>query len=356
MKNRIMTTHVKKLNTLVTEIFGDIVGNIDERWTSNPEVQKTIRSLCVAKTVTVGKKDPNAPKRGKSAYLFFCAANRTQVKSDLGSDAKATEVTKELGARWNALKSSNKAADKKALAEYEKAASDDKSRYESEKEEYVPPVSEEGEVTRSGKRGGKKTVQQGPKRSKSAYLFFCADNRDAVKTENPEMKATEITAELGRRWNELKDNESRVEELKKYEDQAEQDKLRYESEKAGGVKLSTQKSKKATKKSDTTQKQTKTTATEEEDVGTKTSKSKVKSKVKTPKAETTQPTTTTEKQTGDKTSNGYQAFCTARRPELKEQFPKAKATEITKKLSVAWKNLSKEEQEEWKNEAATASA
>jgi hypothetical protein len=355
MKNRIMTAHVKKMNILVTEIFGEIVGNIDELWTKNPDVQKTVKNLCTVKTLNAGKKDPNAPKRGKSAYLFFCAANRAQVKAQLGTEAKATEVTKELGARWNTLKSSTKPADKKSLDEYEKAALEDKSRYESEKDEYVPPVTEDDEP-KSGKRGGKKVAHQGPKRSKSAYLFFCADNRDTVKTENPEMKATEITAELGRRWNELKEDESRAKELKKYEDQAEQDKLRYETEKVEGNKAVTPKSKKVFKKSDTKQKQTKTTVKEEEEeVSTKT---KAKTKAKTAKTETdtTQQATTTEKQTGDKTSNGYQVFCAARRPDLKEQFPKAKATEITKKLSVAWKNLSKEEQEEWKTEAASVSA
>ena len=66
----------------------------------------------LAKKMNKGKKetspkDPNKPKRGKSAYLFFCADNRAKTKEELGDDAKATEVTAELGKRWNELKLSD---------------------------------------------------------------------------------------------------------------------------------------------------------------------------------------------------------------------------------------------------------
>ena len=60
-------------------------------------------------------KDPNKPKRGKSAYIFFCAKKREEAKSNLGDGAKATEVTSELGRMWNALKASTKKDDKKLL-------------------------------------------------------------------------------------------------------------------------------------------------------------------------------------------------------------------------------------------------
>ena len=50
------------------------------------------------------KKDKNAPKRGKSAYLFFCNDKRAEIKEELGEDAKATEVTSRLGELWNELK------------------------------------------------------------------------------------------------------------------------------------------------------------------------------------------------------------------------------------------------------------
>ena len=64
-----------------------------------------------------------------------------------------------------------------------------------------------------------------PKCGKSAYLFFCADHRAAVKDElGDEAKATEITAELVSRWLEVKKNTKAV---AKYEEQAKKDKERY---------------------------------------------------------------------------------------------------------------------------------
>ena len=224
-------SNVTKLNTLVTEVFGDQVEDIETMWHQNSNVQKQLKTLCATSGSENGrkKKDPNAPKRGKSAYLFFCDDNRSEVKQSLGEDSKATEVTKELGKRWRDLQESKKSNDKKALAGYEKKAQEDKARYEAEKQEYVPP--EDLDVG-DGKKRRKKMAKDGPKRAKSAYLFFCADNRDKIKEGNPDMKATQITAELGRMWNELKGDDSRAKELAGYEKQANQDKERYEKEKA----------------------------------------------------------------------------------------------------------------------------
>jgi structure-specific recognition protein 1 len=182
-------------------------------------------------------KDPNKPKRGKSAYLFFCTDNRAKTKEDLGDDAKATEVTKELGRLWNELKESDKKSDKKKLEKYEKQAAEDKERYETEMVDYEPPSEDELEEMmekkkKSKKSSGKKDPNK-PKRGKSAYLFFCADNRAKTKEDlGDEAKATEVTAELGRLWNELKESDktSDKKKMEKYEKQAAEDKERYEAE------------------------------------------------------------------------------------------------------------------------------
>lgn len=220
-------SNVKKMNTLVSEIFGDHVENLSELWVKNTAVQKQLKNICGNKNILV-QKDPNAPKRGKSAYLFFCADHRDAVKKSLGDEARATLVTKELGIRWNALKASSKSTDKKALTGYLKAAETDKNRYEAEKVDYVPPS---GLELTNRRRGGKKVG--GPKRATSAYLFFCTENREKLKKEQPGMKATEVTSELGKLWNELKDDPSRKEELQGFEKLAATDKVRYEKEKLG---------------------------------------------------------------------------------------------------------------------------
>ena len=61
-----------------------------------------------------------------------------------------------------------------------------------------------------------------PKRGKSSYLFFCADNREKVKEDleqkGEDFKATDVTKELGKRWAILKDStkKSAIEKVKKY--------------------------------------------------------------------------------------------------------------------------------------------
>ncbi len=46
----------------------------------------------------------------------------------------------------------------------------------------------------------KKKDPNAPKKPLSAYMFFCAEHREEVKTANPDFKATQITSELGRLW------------------------------------------------------------------------------------------------------------------------------------------------------------
>jgi len=81
------------------------------------------------------KKDPNAPKRGLSAYMFFANDNREKVRED-HPGIKFGEVGKLLGEKWKALSEKDKIP-------YEKRAQDDKARYEAEKARYNAAVDEE---------------------------------------------------------------------------------------------------------------------------------------------------------------------------------------------------------------------
>jgi len=74
------------------------------------------------------KKDPNAPKRGLSAYMFFANEQRENVR-DENPGISFGQVGKVLGDRWKAL-------DEKARQPYEKKAQTDKKRYEDEKAKY----------------------------------------------------------------------------------------------------------------------------------------------------------------------------------------------------------------------------
>ncbi|KAF1982293.1 Non-histone chromosomal protein 6 [Aulographum hederae CBS 113979] len=74
------------------------------------------------------KKDPNAPKRGLSAYMFFANDQRDKVRED-HPGIKFGEVGKMLGEKWKELTDKDKEP-------YEAKAKADKKRYEDEKAAY----------------------------------------------------------------------------------------------------------------------------------------------------------------------------------------------------------------------------
>lgn len=84
------------------------------------------------------KKDPNAPKRGLSAYMFFANEQRDCVRLEHPGIAFG-QVGKVLGERWKALS-------EKQRQPYEAKAAADKKRYEDEKAAYQAVADEMGEL------------------------------------------------------------------------------------------------------------------------------------------------------------------------------------------------------------------
>lgn len=75
------------------------------------------------------KKDPDAPKRSLSAYMFFANENRDIVRAE-NPGISFGQVGKALGDKWKALSAEDKVP-------YENKAEADKKRYEKEKAEYA---------------------------------------------------------------------------------------------------------------------------------------------------------------------------------------------------------------------------
>jgi len=67
-----------------------------------------------------------------------------------------------------------------------------------------------------------------PKRAMAAYMFFSQAIRPTVKKENPDMSFGELGKEIARRWKLLGDGDKEP-----YEQQAAEDKKRYEKEMVG---------------------------------------------------------------------------------------------------------------------------
>ena len=276
------------------------------------------------------KSDPNAPKGKKSAYIFFCSDNRDAAKSEIGTDGKATDVTKLLATWWNELKADEDRSDE--LEKYNKMAADDKVRHDQETQEYAPPIDGE-QVVSAKKSSGKKSDPNAPKGKKSAYIFFCSENRDAAKTEiGKEGKATDVTKLLATWWNELKADEDRSDELEKYNKMAADDKIRYEQE-TNGVE-ETSESKKIKGKKNKSQ--------IDEGKSDEESEPKKGKKIKSD-----------DKPQISKKTNGYTYFCKTNRASVKEDNPEMSATEITKELARQWKELDEDEQNEWKEAMTT---
>ena len=89
-----------------------------------------MKSKKTTKKTTAGKvkkvKDPNAPKRALSAYMFFAKAERPNILKK-HPNYSVTDVAKELGVRWKTIKDKSK---------YQKEAAKDKARYEAEMKKY----------------------------------------------------------------------------------------------------------------------------------------------------------------------------------------------------------------------------
>jgi len=168
------------------------------------------------------KKDPNAPKRPRSAYILYCTDSREEVKK-ANDGAKPAELMQMMGAMWNALPAHKK-------QEYNDKAKEDKARYIEQMKGYTAPGDDDDDEDDGGgrrKRGKKQKDPSEPKRSPSAYLLYGQKIREEVKAANPEAKSSEIMKIIGARWQKLGE-----EEKKPYVDEAAQLKSQYDDAKA----------------------------------------------------------------------------------------------------------------------------
>jgi hypothetical protein len=316
-----------------------------ESWGS-AEHAAAIQKLLEFGTTTSSKpktKDPAKPKRAKSSYLFYCADERGTVKQEMPT-AKPTEITAELGRRWKLLKASEEPNDTERYERYTKAAEEDKRRYQVEIDAYVEPTGGETQVTTGvGKSRKSSGGAEKAKRRRTAYYFYGQENRAAIKEELGEgAKSSEVTAELARRWKELKGDPERKEEYTKYADLAAADT-------GPGDTISQAVVPEKAKKTATKPKRTKpavpvsdddglppSTALDNDDIEAiieeLTEEPKVKPAVK-PK-------------TGAKVT-AYRKFCNATRTLVKTQNPDMEAAEVTAELGRQWKAFTQEQKDMW---------
>lgn len=281
----------------------DQINELVDSWNSE-EVQSLFKESVGAKQKKPRKKRVKGqPKKNKSAYLYFCADKREQVKLE-NPGLKTSEITSLLGDGWKELKEDDSRKDE--LESYTKQAAVDKIRYEDEKKNFVPPESDNEEEEKNEKKGKKekKEKKTGPKRNKSAYLYFCQHERAAVKESlGKDTTAKEVTQELGKKWNELKEDDTRTDEYQEYVRLAEEDKKRYKDELAAISDVEGDKT--------------------DDDSSVVSSSSKSSKKVKVPSVK--------------KGSADYVQFCRENRKLVKEANPDMSAQMVTSKLAEMWK-------------------
>jgi hypothetical protein len=158
------------------------------------------------------KKEKNGIKKNKSAYMFFSDEERQNIKKE-GSTLNNKQIVTELGSRWTVFKQKNPAG----VEKYNKMAEDDKARYEKEL----------SELDVSSEKPKKKNSLL--KKNKSAYMFFCIEDRENIKKEGLNLNNKQIITEMAKRWKKL--TETNPTKVEKYNKLAAEDKERYIREK-----------------------------------------------------------------------------------------------------------------------------
>jgi len=165
----------------------------DETPVSEPSKKK-------AKSAVKFKKAPQAPRRFKSAYMFFSTAKHPEIRERLKNEGKreekTTHIAKLVSAEWKALPEEER-------KKWEEIAREDKARFEVEKAMYTGPW----------KVPAKKRSQKdpsAPKRPMSSFLSFSNSKRASTKQENPDKSNAEISRMLAEMWRDAPEDERRA--------------------------------------------------------------------------------------------------------------------------------------------------
>jgi len=156
------------------------------------------------------------PRGRMTAYAYFVQTCRDEHKKKHPDESVVfAEFSRKCAERWKTMSDKEK-------KRFQDMADRDKKRYDQEMQDYVPA---KGEKVRGGKRKRQTKDPNAPKRSLSAFFWFCSDERAKIKGANPDYGIGDIAKELGRMWGEVDADVKR-----KYEAMAERDKARYERE------------------------------------------------------------------------------------------------------------------------------
>jgi len=133
--------------------------------------EKSKKEFEVIKEKAKKKRDPNQPKRARTAFIWFF----TQTYADY-KDTPHLQRMKAARDKFQSLSDEEKAP-------FNLLAQQDSLRYQTQRNHYL-----------AGKKSHK------PKRAISGYIRFANDNRDTLRSQNPSLKMKDILKLIGEKW------------------------------------------------------------------------------------------------------------------------------------------------------------
>merc|ERR1712072_1525117 len=148
------------------------------------------------------KKDPNAPKRALTPYIFFLQKRRPELTAK-HPNWKFTDIGKKLGSEWGSMTDSQKKS-------YVALAAKDAKRFASAMKSYTPPPpSKRSEGDTKTRKKRRKKDPNAPKRALTAYVFFLQKRRPELTAKRPNWKFTDIGKKLGSEWGSMTDSQKK---------------------------------------------------------------------------------------------------------------------------------------------------
>jgi len=141
-------------------------------WRSE-HTQEALLKHC--KKYQIKLKDPCKPKRGKSAFLYFCDEKRDQIRN-LNPDLSVKEIVSKLGSMWQEEKSKGK------INEYEQMSMNDRNRYKMQMKTYHPTKLKKENV---------------------AFNKFVSLKYDKILLKYPNFNSKQIRRHLKDKWNKM---------------------------------------------------------------------------------------------------------------------------------------------------------
>jgi hypothetical protein len=174
--------------------------NVSEAWCN----KKNQEALCkILKKNNIIVKDPNKPKRGKSGYLYFCAEYREKMKAE-NPDLTVKEIVSKLGILWKQMKTSKNPEVKR----FEQMSIDDRNRYKSEMNTYVPILRKLNKKEKKNKKDIETIVddsetekhKKSRKKEDDGYNKYVRSKKNKTKKTHPELDSDGIIEYLKQKW------------------------------------------------------------------------------------------------------------------------------------------------------------